>query len=194
MQVWSQAATLEKNSLSSDTPFLLLVEVISKELSEPIYLVRNTENIVWRGKEWTAFPIEVESSSEDGKTIPSINIKVSNCGGMVGAYLQRYNGLVDSEIRIYVVLASNLRSESAEFELDFLITEAKYTEDWITFVLGASAELVSRFPTFRYNKNFCPFICGDVRCGYVGNESCVNTLDSCKIPGRFGGEPGMVSA
>ena len=46
MQIWSQAATLAKNSLASDTPFLLLVEVISKELAEPICLVRNTENIV----------------------------------------------------------------------------------------------------------------------------------------------------
>ena len=100
MQVWSQAATLAKNSLASDTPFLLLVEVISKELAEPICLVRNTENIVWRDKFWTAFPVEIESTSEDGKTIPSINIRISNCGGMIGSYIQQYNGLVDSEVRI----------------------------------------------------------------------------------------------
>ena len=62
MQVWSQAATLAKNSLASDTPFLLLVEVISKELAESICLVRNTENIVWRDKVWTAFPVEIEST------------------------------------------------------------------------------------------------------------------------------------
>ncbi|MDD2960281.1 MAG: DUF1833 family protein [Lachnospiraceae bacterium] len=194
MQVWSQAATLAKNSLAADTPFLLFVEVISKDLAEPVRLVRNTEDIVWRNSIWTAFPIEVESSSEDGKTIPSINIRVSNCGGMVGAYLQRYNGLVDSEIHIYVILASNTESKYPEFELNFLITEAKYTESWITFVLGASSELVNRFPLFRYNRNFCPFKCGDIRCGYVGDGNCVNTLDSCLIPKRFGGEPGMVSA
>ena len=194
MQIWSQAATLAKNSLASDTPFLLLVEVISKELSEPICLVRNTENIVWRDKVWTAFPVEIESTSEDGKTIPSINIRISNCGGMIGSYIQQYNGLVDSEVRIYVVLASNLAVPDAEFELDFMITEAKYTEQWITFILGASPEMVNRFPRFRYNKNFCPFACGDIRCGYTGKERCINTLESCLIPKRFGGEPGMVSA
>ena len=37
MQIWSQAATLAKNSLASDTPFLLLVEVISKEQAELVY-------------------------------------------------------------------------------------------------------------------------------------------------------------
>lgn len=194
MQIWSQAAALVKNSLASDTPFLLLAEVISKELTEPICLVRNTENIIWRDKEWTAFPIEIESSSEDGKTIPSINIRISSLGGMVASYIQQFNGLVDSEVKIYVVLASNLVVSDAEFELDFMITEAKYTEEWITFILGASPELVNRFPRFRYNKNFCPFVCKEIRCGYEGEGSCVNTLESCLIPKRFGGEPGMVSA
>ena len=160
MQVWSQAATLAKNSLASDTPFLLLVEVISKELAEPICLVRNTENIVWRDKVWTAFPVEIESTSEDGKTIPSINIRISNCGGMIGSYIQQYNGLVDSEVRIYVVLASNLAVPDAEFELAFMITEAKYTEQWITFILGASPEMVNRFPRFSYTRISAPLHAG----------------------------------
>jgi len=193
MQVWSQAATLQKNKLASDAPFLILVEVICKSLPEPIYLVRNTEKITWRGVDWIQFPLEIDSSSEDGKTIPSLNIKISNCGGIVQQYIQQYNGLVDSEIKIYVVLASNVSSSAAEFELDFLITQTKYNEQWITFTLGASSELINRFPTNKYIADFCPFTCKDIRCGYTGAGSCVNNLKSCLIPLRFGGEPGMTT-
>lgn len=193
MQIWSQAATLAKNSLASDAPFLIFVEVSCKELEEHIRLVRNTDDVAWRGESWTRFPINIDSSSEDGKTIPSLNLKISNCGGIVQQYLQQYNGLADSEIKIYVALASNLSSSDAEFELDFLITSTKYDEQWITFVLGPSSELVNRFPSNKYIADFCPFVCGDIKCGYTGTETCVNNLKSCLIPGRFGGEAGMTS-
>lgn len=193
MQVWSQAATLQKNKLASDAPFLIFVEVICKNLSDPIYLVRNTEKITWRGVSWTQFPIDIDSSSEDGKTIPSLNLKISNCGGIVQQYLQQYNGLADSEVKIYVALANNLSNSDAEFELDFLITATKYDEQWITFTLGASPELVNRYPANKYIADFCPHTCGDIRCGYAGDSTCVNNLNSCLIPSRFGGEAGMTT-
>jgi len=193
MQIWSQVATLAKNSLANDAPFLIFVEVICKALDDPIRLVRNNENVAWRGEGWTCFPVDIASSGEDGKTIPSLELKISNCGGLVQQYLQQYNGLVDSEVKIYVALASNLSSSYPEFELDFLITETKYNEQWITFTLGASSELINRFPANKYIRDFCPFVCKDIRCGYSGGGTCINTLDSCLIPTRFGGEPGMSS-
>ena len=193
MQIWSLVATLQKNKLASDDAFLIFVEVSCPSLQEPIHLVRNTEPVTWRGVEWTQFPIEIDSSSEDGKTIPSLNIKISNCGGIVQQYIQQYNGLADSEIKIYVALASNLSSPAAEFELDFLITSTKYDEQWIVFTLGPSSELVNRFPTNKYIADFCPFVCGDIKCGYIGTGKCVNNRKSCLIPDRFGGEEGMTN-
>lgn len=191
MKIWSQAATLQKNKLASDDAFLIFVEVSCPSLHEPIHLVRNTAPVTWREVEWTPFPIEMDSSSEDGKTIPSLNLKISNCGGIVQQYIQQYNGLADSEVKIFVALASNLSSPVPEFELDFLITSTKYDEQWIVFTLGASSELVNRFPTNKYIADFCPFVCGDIRCAYTGTDRCVNNLKSCLIPERFGGEVGM---
>ena len=190
MRVFSEAAVLEKNRLASDAPFLIFLEIENPSIGE-IRLVRNTENIQWQGKEWQAFPLDIETSSEDGKTIPALNVKVSNCGGIIQTYLQQYNGLVDSGVRLMVALASNLANPNPEFELDFLIQSASYDESWVTFCLSASAELMNRFPAHRYINNFCPFHCGDIRCGYIGAGNCVNTLESCLIPSRFGGEPGI---
>ena len=154
MRVFSEAAVLEKNRLASDAPFLIFLEIENPSIGE-IRLVRNTENIQWQGKEWQAFPLDIETSSEDGKTIPALNVKVSNCGGIIQTYLQQYNGLVDSGVRLMVALASNLANPNPEFELDFLIKSASYDESWVTFCLSASAELMNRFPAHRYINNFC---------------------------------------
>lgn len=188
---FSQIATLEKNKLSTDAPFLMLFSIISKDLSEDINLVRNTEDITWNGKTWSRFPVEVETYDEDGKTLPALNLKVSSGGGLLTTYLQKYNGLVDAKVNIYVVHAKNLASSTPEMELDFVINETTYDEQWITFTLGPTSEMSTRFPQWRYLNDFCPFVCGDIRCGYQGTEVCRNTLQTCLIKERFGGEPGI---
>lgn len=192
MQVWSQAATLAKNSLSNDGVFLIFLEINNKLISEPIRLVRDTQDQTWQDKLWTRFPLSIETSGEDGKTIPSLQIKISNVGGIVQTYIQNYNGLVDSEVKIMVAYSQNLSNPNPEFELDYLVTETTYDSQWITFTLGASSELSNRYPECKYVSNYCKYVCKDVRCGYTGTETCENTLASCKIPERFGGFPGMV--
>lgn len=188
---FSKIATLEKNKLSSDAPFLMLFKISAEGLEDDIRLARNTEDITWDRKTWTAFPIDVEAYDEDGKTLPALNLKISSGGGIITTYLQKFNGLVDAKTSIYVVHAKNLASKTPEIELDFVVNETEYDEQWITFTLGPTSEMSTRFPQWRYLNDFCPFICGDVRCGYNGTDTCRNTLKSCLIKERFGGEPGI---
>jgi phage-related protein len=193
MKVWSQVATLAKNSLANDGAFLVFMEIDYPNL-ESIRLVRNTEDVTWKKQLWTRFPFTLDTSTEDGKTIPSLTVQVSNCEGILQTYLQRYNGLCDAEVRIMVAYSKNLSNPNPEFELDYLIQSTAYDEQWCKFTLSASSELTNRFPIGKYIADFCPFRCGDVRCGWTGKETCINTLESCKIPTRFGGEPGMTSS
>lgn len=191
MLQFSKIATLEKNKLSTDAPFLLLFDISHEQLAENIRLVRNTEDVTWAGKTWTAFPVDIEDYSEDGKSLPALNMKIAAGQGLITTYLQKYGGLTDARVRIYIVHAKYLDVDKAEMELEFQITETTYDEQWITFTLGASPELANRFPAWKYLTDFCPFVCGDIRCGYAGNKTCKNNLASCLIPERFGGEPGI---
>ena len=191
MLQFSKIATLEKNKLSSDAPFLLLFDISHEQLAENIRLVRNTEDVTWAGKTWTAFPVDIEDYSEDGKSLPALNMKIAAGQGLITTYLQKYGGLTDARVRIYIVHAKCLDVDKAEMELEFQITETAYDEQWITFTLGASPELANRFPAQKYLTDFCPFICGDIRCGYTGDKTCKNNLASCLISERFGGEPGI---
>ena len=188
---FSKIATLEKNKLSSDAPFLLLFDISHEQLAENIRLVRNTEDVTWAGKTWTAFPVDIEDYSEDGKSLPALNMKIAAGQGLITTYLQKYGGLTDARVRIYIVHAKCLDVDKPEMELEFQITETAYDEQWITFTLGASPELANRFPAWKYLTDFCPFVCGDIRCGYTGDKTCKNNLASCLIPERFGGEPGI---
>lgn len=191
MLQFSKIATLEKNKLSTDAPFLLLFDISHEQLAENIRLVRNTEDVTWAGKTWTAFPVDIEDYSEDGKSLPALNMKIAAGQGLITTYLQKYGGLTDARVRIYIVHAKCLDVDKPEMELEFQITETTYDEQWITFTLGASPELANRFPAWKYLTDFCPFVCGDIRCGYTGEKTCKNNLASCLIPQRFGGEPGI---
>lgn len=192
MQIWSQAAILEKNKLANDAPFLILVEVTHPSLPEPIRLVSNTDDISWNKAGWTAFPLTLDTYEEDGKTTPQLTLKISACGGIVTTYLQQYSGLVDAEAKIMVVHAAHLDETTPEVELDFLVNSTSYDEEWVSFVLGLSSASGTRFPRWRYLLDFCPYKFGDIRCGYSGAAAaCQNNLKTCRIPSRFGGEPGM---
>lgn len=187
----SKIATLEKNKLSTDAPFLVLIDIADKNVGEHIRVVRNTEDIAWNGQTWTAYPIDIENYTEDGKTLPALNLKISSGKGLITTYIQKYDGFVDAKVSIYVVNAKLLDVATPELELDFVINETSYDEQWISFTLGASSEIADRFPSNRYLTDYCPFVCGDIRCGYSGTEKCKNNLASCLIPLRFGGEPGI---
>ena len=191
MNRFSQIATLEKNKLATDAPFLAFVEINYSGLPDHIYLVRNTEDLSWRGQTWTAFPMDIEEYTEDGKTLPALSLKVSSGHGLLTTYLQQYNGLVDAGVSVYIVNAKLLDVDDAEMQLDFVINECSYDEEWISFTLGPSPEIADRFPNYRYLTDFCPFVCGDIRCGYKGEGTCRNNLKTCLIQERFGGEPGI---
>ena len=191
MLEFSKIATLEKNKLSTDAPFLMLFDIDHAQLAEDILLARNTDDVIWAGKTWTAFPIDIEDAEEDGKTLPAINMKISSGQGLITTYLQKYGGLTDARVKLYIVHAKCLDSDKAEREAEYQITETTYDEQWITFTLGPSPELANRFPAWKYLTDFCPYVCGDIRCGYSGSSKCKNNLASCLIPERFGGEPGI---
>lgn len=194
MLIWEAAAILEKNKLSSDAPFLVLLKIEHDKLSEPIYLARNTDDVIWNGVTYVRFPFNFSQMTVDGQTLPTVDLTISNCGGIIQTYLQRYNGLADAQVTMYLVHENLLDRKDALLTIEFSVNSVSYDESWITFKLGCSPELYFKFPLDCYMVNYCPYRFKDIRCGYAGNApSCNNTRAECRIPARFGGEPGMVS-
>lgn len=194
MQIWSMAGILEKNKLSNDMPFLLLVEVKHPSLDEPVRLARNTDDVDWQGQIWYKFPVDVDNLTQDGKEVPSLNLKISNVSGIIQSYVQKNNGFVDADVTLYVVHAAHLDNPVPEFSITLTNNMTQYDEQWITFSLTSDKDFTWQYPPNKYNRDFCRWKFKSVRCGYNGNaDICNGTLATCRIPARFGGEPGVDS-
>jgi phage-related protein len=180
--------------MASDQPFLIFIEMTVQGITDPIRLVRDNKDQTWNGYLWQRFPVEFDKITEDGKELPAIALKVSNVDGIIQAYVQQYNGFGDAPVRIMVAHAAHLDNPIPEFELDVVITQTGYDEEWVTFTVGASGDHSNRFPLWRYLKSFCEYHFKDIVCGYVGPAAaCDNTYATCRIKNRFGGEMGIES-
>ena len=106
----SSYAIQEKNKLTSNTVWLLMLEITIPGVTVPIRITSNNESITWRDETWVAFPFELDDISEESKgEVPQVTLRVSNVTRVMESYLQDFdlytktNGYSPIEVRIYVV-------------------------------------------------------------------------------------------
>lgn len=190
----SAIAKEEKNKLSTDSAFIILLDIIIPD--DVIRVCYNNEDIVWNGNLYQAFPFTLGEVSEatDGSD-PNIELKISNVSQTLSSYVESSGGAVGMDVILRIVNTYNLSSSDPEAEEYFTVTSSNATQDWITFNLGAEYSARTRRPLKRYMKNNCPFRYKGLRCGYNGDqEKCSHTLADCRAHGnskRFGGFVGI---
>ena len=194
---------IEKNKLSQKSPWLILLEVVlvnpsNPEATETYRLVRNFEDITYNSDTYTAFAFDMEPTKYTSKgEIPIVSLRVSNVSQLLQAKVEEYDGAVGSLVTMTVVHTDNLTENFADLELIFEIMDTITDVDWITFLLGAPNPLRSRFPLDRYVPTHCNWLFKSVECAYVGGETvCNRTYADCVIRGqeeRFGGFLGLRS-
>lgn len=200
--ILSSEVIAQKNALGSKDAFLVCLEITIPDVTEPIRVVSNTEDIVWRGETWIAFPFIMEEiTDQTGSEIPRVDLRVPNVDRTIEGYLQEYdryvklNGPADINVTIYVVSSATLDDDTPVVSHNFILVKPTSTSDYITFTLGAPNPYKKRFPLNRILKNNCRFKFKSARCGYVGSEtSCNKTLPRCRELNnstRYGGFPGV---
>lgn len=187
----SAISKAEKNKLSTDSCFLILLEI---RLQDVVRICYNNENITWKGQEYIAFPFEIGEITEDYTGEPNVSLKVSNVAQGMQWYVEDSGGAVGTEVILRAVNSLNLNG-NADLEEYFVVTACKIDQEWIDFTLGNSYSARTRRPLDRYMKNHCPFKYKGIRCGYNGNlADCKHTLTDCRNhsnSNRFGGFPGI---
>ena len=82
----SAVSRAEKNKLSTDSVFLILLEI---QLSSVVRLVYNNEDITWKGNTWQAFPMKLgEASEESNGSDPNISVQVDNVAQGMTYYVE----------------------------------------------------------------------------------------------------------
>lgn len=195
MKNLSAALILEKNRLATPNPWLLLLDIELPDATM-LYICRNTEDVVFQTRTYTAFPFELEPTKESGKgEIPTITLRISNVTQVLQAYLEAQDGALGSIISLRVVNAALLEEDYAELTMVFDVLTAVCDARWITFTLGAPNPLRASFPQFRFLAGHCRWQFKSPECAYAGASAvCKRTLSYCRELNnaeRFGGFPGL---
>ena len=188
----SAISKVEKNKLSTDSCFLILLEI---KLQNTVRICYNNEDVTWQGQLYQAFPFQIGETSEDSDgSDPNVSLKVDNTAQGLQYYVEESGGGVGTEVILRVVNSLNMNG-AADLEETYTVLSCNITEQWVEFTLGTDYSAKTRRPLDRYMKNNCRFKYKGVRCGYNGNKSnCEHTLADCRKHNnstRFGGFPGI---
>jgi phage-related protein len=167
--VLSLASVIEANRLSSDIPwvFLLDIEVIdpaSGAVAAVLHVANNTEDVTFQGNTYSAAAFDIQLKSELGKA-SEVTLSVVDYGQLLQPLLEAYGGGVGSNVTMYVVNTGNL-AQGAEVVEYFQITGTTSQDYKHVFSLGAENTLMLIFPRRRQTRDFCQWRYKSFECGY----------------------------
>lgn len=196
----SVPASMAKSKYSNPDPWLAFLRIQWPGTgSDPLRLVRNTENVSFDCGDgagvqlYTAFAWEFSELTEtaDG-SIPNWTIGVSNIRRMVEALTEQYGGGVGGNIQVFIVQASRLKRE-ADLQYDFDIIGAKSAAKLVTWTLGAESPFRILMGRHLYSPDCCTYVYkgGLYQCPYTGDlPDCSYKLggsNGCRA--HFPGQP-----
>ncbi len=180
----SSAAIIEKNKLSTNTNWIILLE-IALTTGETIRVCRNNDDITWDDETWIAFPFQMDDLSEQSANeVPQISIMVGNQTKAMQTYIENADGGIGAEVTIRVIYKYKDEdpTDDAEIEMSFTCTGCTATSEWVTFTLGTGNPFRKRYPKHRVFKNICRWKFKSDQCGYTGTSytTCNKTLSDCR--------------
>jgi phage-related protein len=185
-----------KNMIEQVDPWITLLDISISDSSTVIRYTDNGENVTFNGSVYEAFPYKIDPiKSDDSGKVPTISISVSNVSKVLMPYLETTGGLVNSDVKLYVVNTGNLSEDYADLTMSFTVLSASANENWVSLSLGAPSPLRRKFPPDRYLATACAWEFKSIECGYTGSDiTCNKTYAECVNKGndaRFGGFYGL---
>jgi lambda family phage minor tail protein L len=201
----SSNVIVEKNSIGSVEPFLIALDITIPGVTETVHIVRNTDDITWRGFLYKAIPFEISELNETSvDEVPNVTLSVSNVDNIIGSYVAEYDlynkqhGFSPIDVVIYIVSNADLTNPDPVATFSLMLLQPSINSENVVFTLGAQNPFIMRFPLQRMMKDHCRYKFRSPRCGYKGDaQTCNKTLAQCreyKNNTRFGGFPGIGKA
>jgi phage-related protein len=194
------STVVDKNKIESDKTFLLLFKVDVKDSAgatvTTLRFARNSENVTFQGNLFVAANFELDIKVEQ-QSEPTVSLRAQDQTRTLSTYVDTYDGLVKSEVTLYVVHEESLNG-APEMEETFLVVDASVSDYVVSFNLGVESAVAQRFPNFRQFRNRCAWKYKGTRCKYAGAlPTCDFTRDGpngCIAHDNeinFGGFPGL---
>ncbi|SFJ50495.1 hypothetical protein SAMN03159338_1595 [Sphingomonas sp. NFR04] len=194
----SVASVIDKNKVSSDTAWVILLEVNivnpnTRQTVDTIRIARNPENIVFgvdgdgKPRVFLAgnFSLNVDQKQNEA---PSVSIEAQDQTGFIQRRMEEMAGGIFSEA-VMIVLNTARLDRPVEFEERFQIVTSSVKDYAVSFTLGAENLLNIAFPKHRQSKTSCAWRFRGYGCGYTGAETvCDYTRDGprgCAVKGNL---------
>ncbi|WP_025324508.1 DUF1833 family protein [Deferrisoma camini] len=153
MRTLSAAATRAITAQETGEAFLLLLTIDHPDLTQPIRVARNGEDVVSRGNTYTAYPFEIEIPEERGDRPPRVRLVLDNVDRQITEAIRPLTS--SPTVTLEVVLASSPDTVEAG-PYDFTIRNITYDAQVITAELAYEDVLNLRFPADRFTPNLFP--------------------------------------
>lgn len=187
-----------KNRLEDTGAWIVFLTLSSPDNSIVIRICTNTEDQLFKGQTYTAFPFKLGEIKETNKgEIPSASIIISNVERVVQSYIEQdVNKGSGWEAVLDICHSDNLASP--EISYNFITNGVSADEETVTLSCELKNPIRHKFPRIRMLPNSCQNRFKQGGCTYSGTDtSCEKTLSACrekflgskKIP--FLGFPGI---
>ncbi|MHA1385850.1 MAG: hypothetical protein ACTSR3_19025 [Candidatus Helarchaeota archaeon] len=200
----------EKNKLQSGA----LINLYEFDLSGTPYRVAEyDQDVTFDGNVYSALPIKsgVISENKEGK-IAEFEISIGDPSRAFGGYLELYDGLVGSEVKVTKVFSNHLNDPTAKIEETFYVRNARSNAFEVSLTLAPKYDIIHfTIPRRVFSKNYCQWNYKGVGCwleitggytaapGFIDTDYCDHSLDGpsgCEFhqnEERFGGFYGIPS-
>lgn len=196
----SSVAKVEKNKLTTDSVWLIMLEITIPSLEDVIRIVSNNEDITWNGEIWQKFAFELDEMSESSTAETSqFSIKVGNANNVIGQYIREYetwvklNSYSPITCTLYVVNSNDLDNPDPTYSANLTLTSSSINMIEATFTVSSRDMFRFRIPIYNMYPNSCRFTLKDSRCKYSGSAtSCDKSLFNCNTLNNsvnYGGFP-----
>ena len=159
-------------------PFIWLFDL--RFGSNTYYFAKNTENVVFGGNTYLAYPIELGLvKSDDTGKIQTVSLSVSNVALALGEIADQLTGAIGSKVTVRLVTFSGGVYYQV-MTVDLSIVGARVNEKYVVFELGVKNLLTYKFPQLAFIAGHCQWEFKGIECGYSGGDTvCKKRLEDC---------------
>lgn len=195
-------ASMEEDLIDpySGGAWLWLIEIVMPGEST-VRVARNTEDIVYDGKTFSKFNIDVGEQifSGDG-SVPRITLRIfQDRNRVIENIVNSTEGALGANVKLIKVCSKFLDTPVNALEADYDNLASESDSEWVTFTLGVPNPLTQRFPLRSYSASTCPWATPTLfrgpECQYAGADgTCTGTYEDCYMKGNavhFGAELGL---
>ena len=141
----------EVNSLE---PSLILLEIIHPDLSEPVRIVNDTDDIVCKGNTYVACPFRCSLPDDFENQIPKASLAVDNVGRELMYWIENSGGGAGSKVRFIQMMRS--RPDLIEWEITMSLFNVHVTMQEVTAELGFDNLFAKQAISMQYRPENSP--------------------------------------